>query len=462
MRSTSPGWRRRNGRRPWPGSLTDDRAQGFDLARPPLLRLSLVRLEQQRWVLVFTNHHILLDGWSMPVLVRELLALYAQGGDPAGLPPVTPYRDYLAWLSTRDRAVAEEAWAEALAGLEQPTRLAASGRRPHAGGSGEHHARGARRRRRRPPRRGPASGRDPQHRRPGRLGSAAGPADRQPRRGVRGHRQRPPGGDPRHRDHGRVVHQHRAGAGPAASSRNDVLLLARLQDEQSQLAAHQHLGLADIQRVAGVGELFDTLTVFESYPRDPSNLQAQPGGMRITAVRGASAPHYPLSLIIVPGPGPRLRLKINYRTDLIDPTYRFDRAHVGEMLGQLVHLLAQIAEDPDRPHEGYSLVTEQSLLVLPDPGAPLVEQSYPPVADMIDSWVAASPDAVAVEQGDHAYTYAQLRAWADDIGAASGRPGAERRGRGNAIRTVQPGSGGGHGGGGVRPRGSAYPGPAAS
>src|SRR5262249_32570176 len=71
-----------------------------------------------------TNHHILIDGWSTPVLVRELMTLYAQQGNGGALPPVTPYRTYLAWLAGRDRAGAVAAWQEALAGLEGGTQLA--------------------------------------------------------------------------------------------------------------------------------------------------------------------------------------------------------------------------------------------------------------------------------------------------------------------------------------------------
>ncbi|MFE0938347.1 condensation domain-containing protein, partial [Streptomyces mutabilis] len=59
-----------------------DRARRFDLGRPPLLRFTAIRLSADRVRLVMTNHHIVLDGWSMPVLLRELMALYASGGDP--------------------------------------------------------------------------------------------------------------------------------------------------------------------------------------------------------------------------------------------------------------------------------------------------------------------------------------------------------------------------------------------
>ena len=65
------------------GILAEDRAERFDLGCPPLLRFALIRLSADEHRLVLTNHHLLMDGWSMPVLVRELLTLYAQHGDAA-------------------------------------------------------------------------------------------------------------------------------------------------------------------------------------------------------------------------------------------------------------------------------------------------------------------------------------------------------------------------------------------
>src|SRR5205807_9236428 len=108
-------------------TLAEERAERFDLAAPPLLRFALIRLAPDRHRLVLTNHHILMDGWSMPVLVQELLTLYAHQADGAALPRVTPYRDYLAWLAAQDRDRALAAWREALAGLEEATHVA-----PHA------------------------------------------------------------------------------------------------------------------------------------------------------------------------------------------------------------------------------------------------------------------------------------------------------------------------------------------
>ncbi|WP_143070990.1 condensation domain-containing protein, partial [Streptomyces malaysiense] len=85
----------------------EERGRGFDLRRPPLLRWVLVRLGEERHRLILTNHHILLDGWSMPVLFRELFTLYREGG--AVLPAVRPFGDYLSWLAGVDREAAEAA-----------------------------------------------------------------------------------------------------------------------------------------------------------------------------------------------------------------------------------------------------------------------------------------------------------------------------------------------------------------
>jgi non-ribosomal peptide synthase protein (TIGR01720 family) len=81
--------------------LAEDLARRFDLARPPLLRFALLRLAADRYRFVVTNHHLLLDGWSMALLVAELSALYAAGGVEVGLARPVPYREYLVWLSGR-------------------------------------------------------------------------------------------------------------------------------------------------------------------------------------------------------------------------------------------------------------------------------------------------------------------------------------------------------------------------
>ena len=92
--------------------LRQDRLERFDLARAPLLRFALVRLAPDRHRLVLSSHHVLMDGWSAPVVVRELLALY--GRPQAELPGVTPYRDYLAFMAGQDRGGQASFWRQTL------------------------------------------------------------------------------------------------------------------------------------------------------------------------------------------------------------------------------------------------------------------------------------------------------------------------------------------------------------
>ena len=84
--------------------------------------------------------------------------------------------------------------------------------------------------------------------------------------------------------------------------------------------AHQHIGLGEIQQAAGLGELFDTLLVFENYPVDRDGLAAQADGLRLGRVEGRDATHYPLALMVQPGD--ELQLRLDYRPDLFDAATR--------------------------------------------------------------------------------------------------------------------------------------------
>ena len=103
--------------------LADDRAQGFDLKSPPLQRLYLIRCGPDRHLLAWSHHHLLLDGWSVPIFMTEVMTRYrmltADGPPPS---PAPPYRDYIAWLQNQDMAAAQRFWAATLAGVT-PARL---------------------------------------------------------------------------------------------------------------------------------------------------------------------------------------------------------------------------------------------------------------------------------------------------------------------------------------------------
>jgi amino acid adenylation domain-containing protein len=106
--------------------LEADRRRGFELSRAPLLRLALMRLDEQRYRLVWSHHHLLLDGWSIPLLLKEVFTVYRGlcWKEPVQLTQARPYRDYITWLQRQPLEEAERYWREKLRGLKSPTTLA--------------------------------------------------------------------------------------------------------------------------------------------------------------------------------------------------------------------------------------------------------------------------------------------------------------------------------------------------
>jgi amino acid adenylation domain-containing protein len=102
--------------------LDADRARGFDFAAAPLLRVALFRRDELTWDVLWTFHHLLLDGWSFPIVFRDVLAAYERGAGagpaPAGGPP---YRRYIDWLRRQDLGQAEAFWRGELAGFGAAT-----------------------------------------------------------------------------------------------------------------------------------------------------------------------------------------------------------------------------------------------------------------------------------------------------------------------------------------------------
>ena len=128
LRWAEKDWRRLDAATRWERRqrlLAEDRRRGFRLNQAPLMRMTLIRMEDELHELIFTFHHLLLDGWSVGILNREFAELYdalLRGATPE-LPPAPRYRDYVAWLGAQDQARAEAFWRRQLAGFHSPTRL---------------------------------------------------------------------------------------------------------------------------------------------------------------------------------------------------------------------------------------------------------------------------------------------------------------------------------------------------
>lgn len=111
-----------------------DRAKGFDLGADVLLRATLIRVGDRRWRLVFTFHHIILDGWSLGPLFTTLMGYYEELTRTGSFQPraeALPYRDYIAWYERQRDEDARSYWAEVLDGYEDEAVLPAD---PRPGG----------------------------------------------------------------------------------------------------------------------------------------------------------------------------------------------------------------------------------------------------------------------------------------------------------------------------------------
>ncbi|MEG3629927.1 amino acid adenylation domain-containing protein [Streptomyces poriticola] len=407
------------------GLLGEDRARRFDMARPPLLRFTLIRLAADRHVLLMTNHHILLDGWSLPLLLADLFRVYRDGGSAAALEPAVPFGEYLGWLAAQDRDEAERAWRSALAGLDGPTLVAG----PSGQGGGPE--RGQRR-----------AVAELSEADTSRLTATARSRGLTLNTVVQGawalllsvltgrrdvvHGSTVAGRPPELRGSERMVGlmmntvPARVRIDPAEPV---AALLARLQDEQSALTRHEYLGLADIHRAAGVPELFDTTVAFENVPVDGAVRGAEVPGLGVRLLRDVvddafEGTHYPLSLAV--HPGERLRFELNHREDV----YSADAA--AGVLRRLCGLLRDIAEGPDLPAGRLPLCfpAEREEILRTGSGRTTGQHPARTLPEVFEAQVRATPDAVAVGDGSSRLTFAELNAEANRLARLLAAEGA--------------------------------------
>ncbi|GAB1537692.1 hypothetical protein NUACC21_03430 [Scytonema sp. NUACC21] len=105
--------------------IEQDQHKGFQLTEAPLMRLTLIQMSENVYQFVWSYHHILLDGWSLPLVFKEVLGYYQalSVGQELHLPPSRSYREYIAWLQTQKLEVAEQFWRQTLQGVTAPTPL---------------------------------------------------------------------------------------------------------------------------------------------------------------------------------------------------------------------------------------------------------------------------------------------------------------------------------------------------
>ncbi|MER7741852.1 amino acid adenylation domain-containing protein [Streptomyces sp. NPDC096538] len=381
-------------------ALADDRADRLDPARPPLFRLALLTCGPQRAKLIITAHHTLFDGWSSPLVIKDLIRLYA-GTD--GLAPVRGYGDYLAWLSQQDRQASAARWQAELDGFDEPTLVGAGLR-----SEGEATALGrvevplsidkGRELARRAAELGVTLNTLLQGAWAIVLSKLTGQQDVVFGAAVNGRPAELTGSE-------EMVGLFINTLPTRASCRPDRSLaevVTDLQDRQITLLDHHYYGLADIQRGVGLPSLFDTIVVFENYPIDREGIvdANASAGFTIDAIRPFAGSHYPLTLN---SSDPYLRLSLDYQRNI------YDREKAEVIAARLVRVLEQVLEDPTVPVGAVDVLApdERDLLVrrVNDTVRPVAADTLP---GAFEAQVERAPDRLALIGEKESLTYGEL------------------------------------------------------
>jgi amino acid adenylation domain-containing protein len=391
--------------------LQQDRQQGYNLAKAPLMRLHLFQTAPDRHQFVWSFHHLLTDGWSCAIILKEAFATYEAlclGRSPK-LPQPRPFRDYIAWLQEQDPSKAEAFWRRKLQGLNAPTSLRIN-KQP----------------------------------------------DRQSRFENSYHEYKYTLSDQTTETLQKLAQAHRMtlntilqGAWTILLSRyngdSDVLFgatvsgrpselsgvedmvgmfintlpvrvqidpetklipwLKTLQNQLLELRQYEYSSLANIQNWSEVPRgqaLFDSIMVFENYPIDSSVFQNQQHVMEVRNIRHIEQSNYPLSLIVIPHRP--LILKVIFDRN------HYDDESIVRLTGHLQHLLESIAVNPDQSIDRIPLLSKSEQHKL------LIEWNrtrvdYPQnllIHQLFEEHVKATPDKIAVEETEYQLTYRKL------------------------------------------------------
>ncbi|MBA1231550.1 amino acid adenylation domain-containing protein [Pseudomonas viridiflava] len=377
----------------------DDRQQGFDLAHGPLLRVALLQTGDDTYQLIYTSHHILMDGWSSSRLLGEVLQRYSGQtlSKQAGR-----YRDYIEWLSAQDADLSERFWTQQLAELDEPTRLVQALK---SSASGQGHADYVQ------------------------LIDANGTQ----RLNQFAREQRVTLNTlvqsawllvlQRYTGQSRVTFGATVAGRPAdlpgveeqlglfintlpviASPRPEQTVADWVQQVQAKnlaLREHEHTPLYDIQRWARTGgeALFDNILVFENYPMSEA-LQRAPDGLVFSELRNQEQAHYPLTLVIE-------------AADVLSVRFSYDRQHFSaEAIAQLAahfdHLLQSLSAEASACLGELSLPVGWTQAVQVWPTTQCAHQHF-------EAQAARNPQAIALSLGAETLSYDQLNQRANQL-----------------------------------------------
>ncbi|MDK4218997.1 non-ribosomal peptide synthetase [Pantoea agglomerans] len=393
--------------------LQQDADKAFDLSVAPLLRVMLARIDHNSWRWVCSYHHILMDGWSLPLLMGELVHIYESlvAATQPTLPPPVQYGRHIARLVQHaSEQTGKVFWLNALAGLERPTLLS-----PQQQPSADYHD----------------------------LLVTLSPEQEQAIRTA----AREAGvslGNVFNAAWGILLalsgHGNDVVFGSTLSGRetgvedvdkmiglfiNTLPLRLRLRPEmsvrdllhkarqfQADLQEHSHDRLVDVQRWSGLegeGTLFDSVLVIENYPGGAPEDNGK--GFRLVEFAYKEHSNYPVTLAVLPDNGLKIKLDYNCAT--------FDDTAAALLLKRLTDLISKMIEDPDRRLSTLDLLAEEEQIIAREVwNAGAFNAASPVLAhQMFEKSVSRQPQAPALLQGETKYDYSQLNHKADALAA---------------------------------------------
>ncbi|WP_155768353.1 non-ribosomal peptide synthetase, partial [Mycobacterium colombiense] len=400
-----------------------ERTAVCDLAGQPAFRAALIRTAPDRHRFLLTIHHIVIDGWSLPVLMREVFAGYY--GERLPAPP--SYRSYLTWLAAQDRAGAQAAWGEALDGFEAPTLVAPPGKigrravATYTVSADTTRALSELARSSRTTVSTVLQGAWAQL-----LTWLTGQHDVAFGTAVSGRPTELPGADAMV---GLLINTVPVRADIAAAT-TVADLLEQLQRVHAETLEHEHLALNEIHRVTGHDQLFDTLFLYENYPIDAGALLGVQE-LAVTEFSSREFNHYPLSVVATPGH--ELSLRVEYDTEV------FEASAVERLIERLRQVMAMMTADPAQRLSSIDLLDAAEHERLDEWGNRAMLARRPrgqaSIPALFAAQVARAADAVAITCGERSWTYREVDESANQLAHLLTEQGA---GPGQRVAVVIP------------------------
>jgi amino acid adenylation domain-containing protein/thioester reductase-like protein len=394
--------------------LDSERQQGFQISQAPLMRLHLIQLDGNTYQFVWCHHHLLLDGWSSPLVFKDLLEFYqliSQGKSLSNTPTFN-YRNYITWLQQQDRDLAEKFWREKLQGFTTPTPLTVD--KPLA--VKQHSSYGEQ------------------------QIDLTVPATTAVMSFVRQHQLTMSNLVQatwglllsRYSQETDVVFGATVSGRPPElvgvesivglfintlpvrvqiSEQTELLgLLKDLQAQQIESEQFSYSSLVEIQGLSDVPRgtsLFESIVVFENYPVDADVLQGN-SDFSLSNFRWIEQTNYPLTVLV--SPGEQLSLRVMYDAS------RFENGTISRMLGHFRTMLEAIATNPQQRISQLPMLTESEQELLVDWNDTQI--NYPQdkcIHKLFEAQVERTPDAVAVVFENQQLTYHELNCRANQL-----------------------------------------------